>query len=220
MREAIRTSNQIPADQHNADRMRRAGSWLNRSEEATSDGEKFIFLWIAFNAAYGRDVTDSQNQVQRQQFNDFLRKIVERDEQRDIERILWDTYSGPIRIILENKYVYGPFWKWIQGDPESARWPEWFRREGIDVHCKIAERDVHGILKSVFSRLYTLRNQIFHGGATFSEGWGQAQVRDGSRIMAAIVPTVLRIMQNDINHNPHSDVWGMVSYPRVNYEPE
>ena len=38
---------------HNADRLRRADSWLAHSRKVTSADEKFIFLWIAFNAAYG-----------------------------------------------------------------------------------------------------------------------------------------------------------------------
>ena len=43
-----RTAVQVPQRQHNEDRMRRADSWCKRSETATSDTEKFIFLWIAF----------------------------------------------------------------------------------------------------------------------------------------------------------------------------
>ena len=38
--------------------------------------------------------------------------------------------------------------------------------------------------------------------------------------MAALVPTVLQIMQADIDNDPDTAVWGKVSYPRINYEPE
>ena len=62
-----RTSGELPQSAHNADRIRRARSWLERSEKSASDlkkakseeekaglhCEQFIFLWIAFNAAYG-----------------------------------------------------------------------------------------------------------------------------------------------------------------------
>ena len=71
-------------------------------------------------------------------------------------------------------------------------------------------------MRIVFDRLYTLRNQVFHGGATCAEGWDQAQVHDGSRIMASLVPVVLAIMQADIDRDPGTAVWGTVTYPRIN----
>lgn len=67
-----KAADQIPRPQHNEDWMRRARSWLERSDESTSDGERFIFLWIAFNAAYGLNASDTENLTQRIQFIDFL----------------------------------------------------------------------------------------------------------------------------------------------------
>ena len=129
MHEVARTAGEIPQRQHNEDRIRRAGSWLDRSEEATSDGERFIFLWIAFNSAYGSDASDADNLTQRQQFSDFLGKVLERDAGNEIESIIWDTFPGPIRILLENQYVFAPFWKWVQGEAEGDDWQERFERE-------------------------------------------------------------------------------------------
>ena len=80
-------------------------------------------------------------------------------------------------------------------------------------------KDTFNILTRVFDRLYTLRNQIFHGGATWPAGFGRAQIRDGSRIMASLVPAVLAIMRADIERDPDTAVWGTVAYPRVNFEP-
>ena len=220
MRGTARTTGEIPNRQHNEDRMRRARSWLDRSEESTSDGERFMFLWIAFNAAYGSDASDAENLTQRRQFSEFLRKVLERDQENEIENIIWETFPGPIRILLENQYVFGPFWKWVQDELDAEDWHEWFERETAGVRRKLSARDVHGVLRIVFDRLYTLRNQIFHGGATFSGGWGQAQVHDGCRIMASLVPAVLEIMQADIDRDPDTDAWGAVAYPRIHFRPE
>ena len=44
--------------QQNEDRMRRADSWCNKGLMDIPSDEKFIFLWIAFNAAYGRELHD------------------------------------------------------------------------------------------------------------------------------------------------------------------
>ena len=218
MHEVARTADEIPQRQHNEDRMRRAKGWHERSEEATSDGERFIFLWIAFNAAYGSEASDSESLTQRRQFTEFLARVLERDAGNEIEGIIWDTFSGPIRILLENQYVFAPFWKWVQGEAEGDDWQERFEREIANVRRKLSRRDIHGVLRIVFDRLYTLRNQIFHGGATFSEGWGQTQVHDGSRIMASLVPAVLAIMRTDIDRNPDTAVWGAVAYPRIHFE--
>ena len=45
---------------------------------------------------------------------------------------------------------------------------------------------LHGVLVQVFLRLYTLRNQAFHGGATYGTGRGRKQIKHGSFIMAKI----------------------------------
>ena len=71
---------------------------------------------------------------------------------------------------------------------------------------------LHGVLVQVFLRLYTLRNQVFHGGVTYSSGRGRKQIKDGSFIMANLVPVILDIMEAGIDENPSSDVWGEVAY--------
>ena len=81
-------------------------------------------------------------------------------------------------------------------------------------------RDIFTVPSVVFDCLYMLRNQIFHGGATWPAGFGRDQIRDGNRIMASLVPAILDIMQADIGQNPGSELWGRVAYPRINPEPE
>ena len=39
-------------------RLHRALSWLNRAEQAEDDDGRFIFLWIAFNAAYATEIDE------------------------------------------------------------------------------------------------------------------------------------------------------------------
>lgn len=218
--------------------MRRAASWLERSERAAFeresartdeeraglDCERFIFLWIAFNAAYGYSLidenVDDDDPREREKFSRFLKEVLSRDDKRAIDAILWETYSGPIRVLLDNQYVFGPFWEWVRGSPKGRDWRGQFRRSKSSVHNALKRHHVLGVLREVFNRLYVLRNQIFHGGATFASGWGRGQVRDGSRIMASLVPVILEIMRTDIENNPDSEVWGKVAYPRINENPE
>ena len=237
-----RTSGELPQSAHNADRIRRARSWLERSEKSASDlkkakseeekaglhCEQFIFLWIAFNAAYGfeligsRDI-DGRKSGERKKFRNFLKRILALDKEGSIRKILLETYWGRIRILLQNQYVFDPFWGWVRGSGDE-NWHGWFLRLNRQVHRAREKHNVHRVLEEVFDRLYTLRNQIFHGGATFATGWGQGQgrdqVRDGSRIMASLVPVIVGIMEADIKNNPDSETWGKVAYPRINESPE
>lgn len=203
--------------------MRRADSWHRRSTEVGSDAEKFIFLWISFNAAYGADVTSAyleETPRERDKFGAFLQNIVDRDEDGLLETILWDRIAPLIRRLLNNQYVFKPFWDAVSGSPGAERWQDQFRRANQRVSDARRYRDVRGVLREVFLRLYTLRNQLFHGGATYATGWGGDQVRDGARIMEALVPVILDIMRVDIEINPKSDVWGLIAYPRINHEPQ
>ncbi len=216
-----------PRRQHNADRMRRADAWLQRSRaEDTEDIERFIFLWIAFNAAYGdedamRDFAEAPvgQPSEAARFNTFLLRIVRNDPDRVLYGILWERYSGPIRKLLNNPYVYRPFWRAVQRGGGDG-WRERLAADNREVERAVASRDSFAILTRIFRRLYTLRNQIFHGGATWPAGFGRDQIRDGSNIMAALVPAILDIMRRDLEQNPDSDRWGRVAYPRINDRPE
>lgn len=220
-----RTSGEVPAEQHNQDRMRRAFSWLKKSRETANPHEKFIFLWIAFNAAYGAETIgvegDERYVSEAKRFKRFLREIVRRDEKRKLEGVIWGKlFSGPIRVLLGNQYVFRPFWEFVQGEKTAHEWRSLFYQNNRRVKYALKRSKVDSLLMEIFTRLYTLRNQIFHGGTTFAQGWGKSQLRDGSRIMASLVPIILNIMKADIDRNPTSEVWGKVAYPRVNHEPD
>ncbi|MGB5291682.1 MAG: hypothetical protein WBN41_09580, partial [Lysobacterales bacterium] len=47
-------------------RVHRALSWLYRAEQEVEDHDaRFIFLWVAFNAAYANQVPDRQSSSER-----------------------------------------------------------------------------------------------------------------------------------------------------------
>ena len=218
----------VPQRQHNEDRVRRAYAWIERSRrEGTEDIERFMFLWIAFNAAYGNEAAlrnfvegDEGKEGEARRFRAFLENIVEKDRPGVLERIVWDEFSGPIRVLLWNRYVFRPFWKAVWGLDRDGNWQGRFERSKSVATRALVRRNTFTVLSVVFDRLYTLRNQIFHGGATYPSGFGRDQIRDGSRIMASLVPAILDIMQQDIDSNPDSELWGKVAYPRINAEPE
>ena len=214
-----RTGDEIPQGEHNEHRMRRARSWLAQSGNVESDEEKFICLWIAFNAAYGGEPSgadgDGPNETQR--INAFLKKIIYHDERngKKIKAILLDTYHKQIEELLYNRYAFKAFWQYVRGEPQGAGWDSQLERKNDGFWIDLEKENVFDVFREVFWRLYQLRNQVFHGGMTFQEGWGRTQLAQGRLIMEDIVPAILKIM----DENPGSD-WGKVAYPRVGENPD
>ena len=215
-----RKSSQILQREHNETRMRRAWSWLHLSEKSKFHDEKFIFLWIAFNAAYGTRLpdansNDSKTEKEKDRFMKFVDKIVELDHKGTIKTVFHEKFANPVRRLKDNEYVFGPFWAWVQGRSQHRTWQLQFKHKNQVLDKALEDLDVAGILKEVLERLYVLRNQIIHGGTTFAKGWGRDQLRDGSEIMNGLMQEILKIMQHDIDNHPDSTVWKILDYPRV-----
>ena len=62
----------------------------------------------------------------------------------------------------------------------------------------------------VFNRLYTLRNQMMHGGATWNSSVNRHQLRDGTNLLGKLVPIIISLMLE----NPRT-LWGDACYPVV-----
>ena len=66
------------------------------------------------------------------------------------------------------------------------------------------------VLAILLARLYTLRNQLMHGGATWRGSVNRDQIRDGTAILNDLVPLVIYLLMD----NPDED-WGDPCYPVV-----
>ena len=208
----------IPAPKRTQRTPDAASLQLARTEQKGPDRRGEVhFLWIAFNAAYGAESTgiDEHHPSENQQIKNFLREVIERDEEREIEAILWETYSGPTRVLLENQYLFKLFWRWVRDPSRTYNWRKGFESNRDRIRNALEERNVRVVFSEIFRRLYELRNQVFHGGVAYAEGWGRNQLRGGVRIMADVVPVILDIMKSEVDVNPSSQVWGKVAYPRI-----
>ncbi|MCA2008623.1 hypothetical protein [Tritonibacter mobilis] len=63
----------------------------------------------------------------------------------------------------------------------------------------------------LFDRLYVLRNQLIHGGATWNSSVNRDQLRDGVAILSVLMPVMIDIMMDNANEE-----WGKPFYPVVN----
>lgn len=190
-------------------RIHRALSWLHRAEQCDDEDGRFIFLWIAFNAAYSNELGDNKI-AEGQQFNQFLKRLIELDKKKTLHQIIWQQYSGAVRLLLDNHFVYQPFWNHLNGQSGFENWQTHFSQAKKASQLALAANDTATVLNIVFSRLYTLRNQLVHGGATWNSKTNREQLRDANRILGDIVPTVIEILMD--NTSAH---WGEACYPVV-----
>jgi len=58
----------------------------------------------------------------------------------------------------------------------------------------VMSKDTATLLSIMLDRLYVLRNQLIHGGATWNGGTNRAQVKDGAAILGVLVPVIIGLM--------------------------
>lgn len=198
-------------------RVHRAISWIGRAENCDRDDDdaRFLFLWIGFNAAYADEnefqgVPSPEQPRERVAFRRFFGKLVDLDREGRLYDAIWDEFSGPIRVLMNNKYVFSGFWHHHNGIPGHEDWERRFEGSRRGLARQLRAKDSVGVLCQVFDRLYVLRNQIVHGGSTWNGSVNRPQVRDGARILAFLMPVFVDVMMD----NPGEE-WGRPFYPVV-----
>lgn len=200
---------------HNANRFRRALSWLKKAESLLDQEDfdgAFIFYWISFNSMYSIQSSANNPQSHTNQFNKFFGKLLQRDNRATIYNALWGRFPDAIRTLVQNKYVFSLFWDFqMTGDPQD--WETQLKKGGIRATAALRSRredKTLELLSIVFDRLYTLRNQLIHGSATYQGSINRDQVKDGVKILDYLVPTFVSLM---LDHS--DDDWGEVTYPAL-----
>ena len=192
-----------------ATRLHRAISWLGRAEQESDDTDAcFIFQWIALNAAYAREF--SHEKSERDRFRQFVATLVGLDAQRSLHQALFSEFSGSIRTLIDNRFVFEPFWTALREHDPSNRWEASFAGSRKAAMAAVLGQDTSTVLSIVFDRLYVLRNQLVHGGATWNSQVNRQQLRDGVAILGTLVPLILAVM---LEHPQHE--FGEVLYPVV-----
>jgi len=190
-------------------RVHRALSWLIRSEQIHDDPDtRFMLQWIAFNAAYAREF--GREETERDRARGFLETLVTLDRERLLHRALFHQFTGPIRTLIGNRFTFEPFWTALRTHDSSERWKAAFSSSRKAALAAVMAGDTAMVLSIVFDRLYVIRNQLVHGGATWNGQLNRAQINDGATILGTLVPLVIGLM---IEH-PEQD-FGDVLYPVI-----
>lgn len=191
-------------------RLHRALSWFNKAEVSQKDPDiQFITLWISFNAIYAKEF-ETERPADRSSFNQFISEVCRLDKNRQVYHLVWQKFSQSIRVMLGNCYVFQPFWDYKNGKISNTAWQDDFEKANKKALTALAVQDTYDILLVVFERLYTLRNQIVHGGATYNSQVNRSQVKDGCNILLALIPAIIQIVLDNPDHD-----WGKPFYPVV-----
>jgi hypothetical protein len=168
---------------------------------------KFISLWISFNACYAVDINGLSSKSEKAKLRDFTSSLVAFDRTR-LYNLFWEKFSGPVKVLIENKFVFEKFWEYTRGESDDYEFA--FNKSITAASNCLSKQNIEGLLEIVLERLYTLRNQLIHGGATYNSKLNRAQLRDACNIMQLLVPIIIDIMLENGKHN-----WGEIAYPVI-----
>ncbi len=192
-------------------RVHRALSWLDRAEQASDDPDaQFIFLWIAFNAAYANETDDHQRFTERETFKNFMGRLCELDSKGRLDDLVWNEFTGSIRVLLSNKFVFQPFWEFQNNKKSEQEWQDDFNKANAFANKALGFKNTEVVLSVIFSRLYTLRNQTLHGGSTWNSAVNREQLRDAVAFLSKFVPFIIEIMMDNADQ-----LWGEPCYPVI-----
>lgn len=196
-------------------RAHRALSWLGRAEQPGTDHDtKFIFLWIAFNAAYASETSENQRLEERKAYIAFIRCLIRLDSSHKLDQLVWKTFADNLRTLLKNPYVFPGYWAHQRGEITEGEWKRSFEKANLTAFNALEKSNTPVLLSIVLSRIYVLRNQILHGGATWNSRVNRTQVRDCSNFLGKLVPVILELMLLNPAFN-----WGEPMYPVMGKRP-
>jgi hypothetical protein len=189
-------------------RLHRAISWLKSAEKQEGNLDiKFISLWVSFNACYAVDINGLNSKPEKAKLREFTSSLVQFDQNR-LYNLFWEKFSGPVKVLIENKFVFEKFWEYTRG--ESNDYEIGFNKSIAYATNCLSKQNIEGLLEVVLERLYTLRNQLIHGGATYNSKLNRTQLRDACNIMQLLVPIIIDIMLENGEHD-----WGEIAYQVV-----
>lgn len=189
-------------------RVHRAISWLKKAETTEDQDMQFIALWIAFNASYAKEVNYQTGD--KFTFRQFFFEILKLDSEQRIYQMVWQKFSNTLRLLLGNKYIFQPYWDYHNGLISKTAWEIDFKEANDAVRDALQQQNTAKLLDLIFQRIYTLRNQIIHGGATWNSAVNRQQLKDCSAFLTAFLPIIIELQ---MDHSEYD--WGKAFYPLV-----
>ena len=210
--------------EENRTRMERALSWLERYEKcgANEIDEQFLFLWISFNAAYGADEHLKFRKLDdHKKFEEFLGMVVDHDDNYERLSNFLRVHEKNLNEIMKNRFLFDDFWRAEYSEKNSRNWQRYFAetknsmKDALRKVCSGTGIRFHfvTVLGFAFDRLYTLRNQMIHGHASWRDRYNRTSLDVGNAVLGSCIPVILEIMLIAIKKDPDMSWGGRVAYP-------
>jgi hypothetical protein len=195
-------------DEHpTAIRVHRAFSWLAGIEELNDDqhaDQRLLYQWIAFNALYGQAQQGQPDMPpDRANWQSFLRRVLELDGRRRLIDML-KTHKPLVLCILGDEFLSKYFWQ----DPSAERAGR-AKRTRQFAERWYAEHDYGQLLLETMDRVYLLRCQLVHGGATMGGKLNRKLLRHCNVFLGWLMPAILQVW---VDFGADLD-WGPMAYP-------
>ena len=204
------SENKMSFDEPFRIRIHRALSWFKKAKDLNLKGEldlSFITMWIGFNSAYGRELS-AAFKSEHVLISEFFEKILEQDTKNEISDILCQQSKNAVLSLIQNKFTFEKYWHFVNGNMDDSNWEDSLSKSIIKAKRLVAEKDTSVMLSMVLGRLYTLRNQLLHGGATFESMLNRPQIEDALQLMFEIFPVIVQLMMEA----PDKEIWGKPYY--------
>ena len=115
--------------------------------------------------------TGNERVEREQTVQHYFSRILALEHGRTIHRAVWQRFPNPIKAFVANQYVYWRFWEFQDEVDGAGDWVdrlEWDVKRVDGAIARQRTNETSAVLKVLFSRLYVLRNQLLHGGATWN----------------------------------------------------
>lgn len=192
--------------QDTAIRIHRAFSWLGRAEACHKDDPDIALLcrWAAFNALYAQwDIDEGSTISDKFSWQHFASRILELDEDEHVAFII-RRQERRINEMFASKYLNSRNWR----KHEIANHQE--RDQAVIDYLRWRQTQNWSLIfEGILDRIYLVRCQMVHGGATYKSGKNRRSVNDCNILLSELINAICLIL---IEKGTDQD-WGIMCYP-------
>jgi hypothetical protein len=177
-------------------------------EQSAQLDDELILLWIAFNALYGVwDKPCNKPLPDLRSVRVFLDLVMKHDHDNRLKSFIARERSCAVRL-FDNVYLDHYYWRDLNDvDDDDETW--------VDMPQKgrgyLSNNPARAIDRLVLYRIYTLRCQLVHGGATHGGRLNRDSVADSGTLLHGLLDCFLQIVID--NHDIMKETIGPICYP-------
>jgi hypothetical protein len=196
-------------DQSVRDRIRRALSWMKRAASVSYEDRppRFVDLWIALNALYGRrNYGEDGSESEFEDFREFVLLFKKLPEGKSMlhQFISKRHIQGKIRGLVKNPYLWKEYWEGTLNALETRMGKNLEKFERA-----ISHKNPELIFKFFFERLKVLRNQILHGSSSADTRRNRDALVPGILLLEELLSAFVKVMIKQGSR----ETWPDIPYP-------